>query len=163
VKYQKFILLTKINVVYMEEQKLSSGSQEKRADLLGELRQLTGLGASFFRVAARIGMTVTDMQVIDLLDSTGPTTAGRLAPGKDEMHEISSIFDSIGKAWDEMASHYDDEQIAFLLEFLKRSNTMSRKEFVRLREAPEGEGGSSPLRWESFRAAGSSSPPGSPG
>src|SRR5258708_31157120 len=116
------------------------------------------------------------MHVIDILDRTGPTTAGRvddltglttgaitgmlnrleeaglvrrerdpndgrrvivrLAPGKDEMHEISSIFESIGKAWDEMASHYDDEQIAFLLEFLKRSNTISRREIVRLREVP---------------------------
>src|SRR5216683_1559896 len=176
----------------MEEQKLSSGSQEKHAALLGELaqefRQFNGLGASFFRAAAaRIGMTVTDMQVIDILDSTGPTTAGqladltglttgaitgmlnrleeaglvrrerdpndgrrvivRLAPGKDEMHEIGPIFASLGMAWDEMASHYDDEQIAFLLEFLKRSNAMSRKEIVRVREVPEGEGGlfSAPL------------------
>ncbi len=171
---------------------MSSGSQEKRAEVLGELarelRQFNGLGASFFRAAAaRIGMTVTDMQVIDSLDSTGPTTAGqladltglttgaitgmlnrleeagtvrrerdpndgrrvivRLAPGKDEMHEIGPIFASIGKAWDEMASHYDDEQLAFLLEFLKRSNAISRQELVRLREAPSGEEGiySAPL------------------
>jgi DNA-binding MarR family transcriptional regulator len=132
-------------------------------------------------------MTVTDMQVIDILDSTDPMTAGqladltglttgaitgmlnrleeaglvrrerdpndgrrvivRLARGKDEKHEISSTFASLGKAWDEMASQYDDEQIAFLLEFLKRSNAISRKEIVRLREAPSGEGGifSAPL------------------
>ncbi len=71
----------------------------------------------------------------------------RLTPGKDEMHEIGPIFASLGKAWDEMASHYGDEQIAFLLEFLKRSNAMSRKEIVRLREAPSGEEGifSAPL------------------
>src|SRR6266436_4802484 len=154
----------------MEEQKLSSGSQETRADLLGELaqefRQFNGLGASFFRAAAaRIGMTVTDMQVIDILDSTGPTTAGQLAdlaglttgaitgmlnrleeaglvrrerdpndgrrvivrliPDKDEMQKIDSIFDSLGEAWDDMASPYDDEHLAFLLEFLKRSNMIS--------------------------------------
>ncbi|MGB8345476.1 MAG: MarR family transcriptional regulator [Ktedonobacteraceae bacterium] len=132
-------------------------------------------------------MTVTDMQVIDSLDSTGPTTAGqladltglttgaitgmlnrleeagtvrrerdpndgrrvivRLAPGKEEMHEIGPIFASIGKAWDEMASHYDDEQLAFLLEFLHRSNAISRQELVRLRKAPSGEEGiySAPL------------------
>ena len=162
---------------------MSSGSQEKREEglreLARELRQFTGLGASFFRAAAaRVGMTVTDIQVIDILESTGPTTAGqladltglttgaitgmlnrleeaglvrrerdesdgrrvivRLARGKDEMREISPIFDSIGKAWDDMATHYDDEQIAFLLEFLKRSNAMSRQEIVRLREAPSG-------------------------
>ena len=63
---------------------MSSGSQEKRAELLQELareiRQFSGLGASLFRAAAaRTGMTVTDMQVIDLLDSNGPMTAGQLA------------------------------------------------------------------------------------
>src|SRR5260370_6504930 len=68
----------------MEEQKLSSGSQEKRAEVLGELaqefRQFNGRGASLFRAAAaQIGMTVTDMQVIDILESTGPSTAGQLA------------------------------------------------------------------------------------
>src|SRR5258708_3075985 len=147
----------------MEEQKLSSGSQEKHAALLGELaqefRQFNGLAASFFGGGGGwIGMTVTDMQVIDILDSTGPTTAGqladltglttgaitgmlnrleeaglvrrerdpndgrrvivRLARGKDERHEIGPVFDSLGKAWDEMAAHYDDEQRAFLLVFL---------------------------------------------
>ncbi len=171
---------------------MSSGSQEKREDLLGELvrelRQFTGLGASFFRAAAaRIGMTVTDMQVMDLLESSGPTTAGQLADltglttgaitgmlnrleetglvrrerdpndgrrvivrlerGKDERHKISPIFASLEKAWNELASDYDDEQLAFFLEFFKRSNAMSRKEIVQLREAPEGEGGiySAPL------------------
>ena len=171
---------------------MSSGSQEKHADALRELtrelRQFTGLAASFFRAAAaRLGMTVTDMQVMDILESTGPTTAGQLADltglttgaitgmlnrleeaglvrrerdpndgrrvivrlerGKDEMHKIGPIFDSLGKAWDELASDYDDEQIAFLLEFLKRSNAMSRKEIMRLQEAPSSEGGifSAPL------------------
>ncbi len=176
----------------MEGQKLSSGSQEKRTEVSGELarelRQFTGLGASFFRAAAaRIGITVTDMQVIDVLNLTGPMTAGQLAdltglttgaitgmlnrleeaglvrrerdpsdgrrvivrlvPDKDEMQKIDSIFDSLRDAWDDMASHYDDEQLAFLLEFLKRSNALSRKEIVRLREAPSGKEGifSAPL------------------
>src|SRR5437764_14336088 len=63
---------------------MSSVSQKKNSEVPGELgrelRQLTSLGASFYRAAAaRLGMTVTDMQVIDLLESTGPTTAGQLA------------------------------------------------------------------------------------
>ena len=171
---------------------MSSSSQEKRTKLLGELtqelRQFNGLGASFFRAAAaRIGMTVTDMQVIDVLHLTGPMTAGQLAgltglttgaitgmlnrleeaglvqrerdpndgrrvivrlvPDKEERQKIDSIFDSLGDAWDDMASHYDDEQLAFLLEFLKRSNALSRKEMVRLREVPSGKEGiySAPL------------------
>jgi DNA-binding MarR family transcriptional regulator len=53
---------------------------EKLAALVRAMRQANGLGASFFRAAAgRVGMTVTDLQVIDLLDSTGPMTAGQLA------------------------------------------------------------------------------------
>jgi DNA-binding MarR family transcriptional regulator len=165
---------------------LSSGSQEKHTEILGELarelRQFTGLGTSFFRAAAaRVGIAVTDMKVIDLLDLTGPSTAGlladltglttgaitrildrlekaglvrrerdpndgrkvivRLERGKDDMSKVRSILDSVGKAWDEVASRYDDEQIAFLLEFLKYSNTRSRKELARLqKKARSGEG-----------------------
>ncbi len=171
---------------------MSSGSQEKHTEVLGELarelRQFTGLGASLFRAAAaRIGITITDMQVIDVLHLTCPMTAGQLAdltglttgaitgmlnrleeaglvrrerdpsdgrrvivrlvPDKDEMQKIDAIFDSLGDAWDDMASHYDDEQLAFLLEFLKRSNALSRKEIVRLREGPSDKEGifSAPL------------------
>jgi DNA-binding MarR family transcriptional regulator len=171
---------------------MSSDSQEKHAEaiqeLTRELRQSSGLGASFFRAAAaRTGMTVTDIEVIDILESAGPTTAGqiadriglttgaitgmlnrleesglvlrerdpndarrvivRLAPGKNEKSEIGPIFDSIGKAWSDIASRYDDEQIAFLQEFLKRSNAQSRKEIARLREASSNEVGifSAPL------------------
>jgi len=161
---------------------MSRGSQENRLVLLRELarelRQSSGLGASFFRAAAaRIGMTDTDMQVIDSLDSAGPMTAGqladltglttgaitgmlnrleeaglvrrerdpndgrrvivRLASETDKMRETISIFDSARKVWDEIASPYDDEQIALLLEFQKRGNALFRGEIVRLREAPE--------------------------
>src|SRR5256714_5435217 len=178
-------LVTNLKISYTEGEKLSSGFQGTRADLLGELarelRQFTGLSASWLRAAAaRRGMTVTDLQVMDVLESTGPSTAGQLADltglttgaitgmlnrleeaglvrrerdesdarrvivrlerGKDEIHKIGPIFDSLGKAWDELASDYDDEQIAFLLEFLKRSNAISRKEIMRLQEAPSSEG-----------------------
>jgi DNA-binding MarR family transcriptional regulator len=171
---------------------MSRGSQETRAQLLEELarelRQLNGLSASFFRAAAaRIGVTVTDMQVIENLASTGSMTAGqlaeltglttgaitgmlnrleeaglvrrerdpedgrrvivRLAPDKDQIRGMGPYFDAIGKAWDEMASQYDDEQIAFLVAFLKRGNALSRQEILRLQAAPEGEEGiySAPL------------------
>jgi DNA-binding MarR family transcriptional regulator len=152
------------------------------------LRQCYGLGASFFRAAAaRIEMTDTDMQVIDILESTGEATAGqlanlmglttgtftailnrlekaglvrrerdpndgrrvivKLARGADGKQEIGPLFASLGKAWEEMAAHYDDEQRAFLLEFLQRSNALAREEIVRLREASVGNEGifSAPL------------------
>jgi DNA-binding MarR family transcriptional regulator len=63
---------------------MSMGSRKKQTEiggkLVNELRQCYGLGASFFRAAAaRIEMTDTDMQVIDILESTGEATAGQLA------------------------------------------------------------------------------------
>jgi DNA-binding MarR family transcriptional regulator len=164
---------------------MAKSSQEKHIEVLGklvrELRQFHALGASFFRAAAaRVGMTVTDMQVIDLLESAGPMSAGQLAEltglttgaitgmlnrleeagrvrrerdpndarkvivrlesGKDDRHEIGPLFDVLGEAWEELASHYSDEQLAFLLEFLQRSNALSRQELARLQEAPESEG-----------------------
>ncbi len=164
---------------------MSSGSLEQREKLLGEfareVRQFNGLSASFFRAAAaRSGMNVTDLQVADILDITGPATAGQLAelmglttgaitgmidrlekaglvrrerdpedgrrvivrltPTQDALRQIGPTFDSIGRGWDQIASGYDDGQLALLLEFLKRSNGMVREEIARLRETPEGEG-----------------------
>jgi DNA-binding MarR family transcriptional regulator len=173
-------------------EKLSMGSRNKQTEvaeeLVREIRQCYGLGASFFRAAAaRIEMTDTDMQVIDILESTGDATAGqlahlmglttgtftailnrlekaglvrrerdpndgrrvivRLATGSDSKQEISPLFASLGKAWGEMAAQYDDEQKAFLLEFLQCSNTLAREEITRLREASVGDEGifSAPL------------------
>jgi DNA-binding MarR family transcriptional regulator len=156
------------------------GSQNKQTEILGELvnelRQCYGLGASFFRAAAaRLSMTDTDMQVIDILETTGEATAGelahlmglttgtftailnrlekaglvlrerdpndgrrvivRLAAGSDGKQEISPLFASLGKAWEELAAQYDDEQKALLLEFLRRSNALSREEIALMREA----------------------------
>lgn len=164
---------------------MSRDSKENRSkylkELAGELRRFHGLGASFFRVAAaQTGKTVTDMQVLDILDSTGPTTAGNLAEliglttgattgllnrleeaglvrrkrdpedgrriivqlvrDTDDMRAIGAIFDPLKESWERIEADYSDEQIAFLLDFLKRSNEMSRRAIARLQEAPAGEG-----------------------
>jgi DNA-binding MarR family transcriptional regulator len=172
---------------------LSSGSQDKRMEVLGtfarELRQFSGLSASFFRVAAaQVGIAVTDMQALDILDLLGEASAGqlaeltgltsgaitrildrlekaglvrrmrdpndgrrvivKLAEGKDELRKIRTLLDSVGKAWDEAASRYDDEQMAFLLEFLKQGNELSRMELIQLQQeaaSDEGEFFSAPL------------------
>lgn len=63
---------------------MSSGPEQSHPQLVDqlaqELRQLHALGASFVRAAAaRIGVTVTDMQVIESLTTSGPMTAGQLA------------------------------------------------------------------------------------
>jgi len=168
------------------------GSLNKQTEIDGklanELRQCYGLGASFFRAAAaRIEMTDTDMQVIDILETAGEATAGqlanlmglttgtftailnrlekaglvrrerdpndgrrvivRLATGADGKQEISPLFASLGKAWEELADNYDDEHKAFLLEFLQRSNALARDEIARLREVSADDEGifSAPL------------------
>ncbi len=160
---------------------MSRDVRETREELLSglvrEVRQFTGLGASFFRAAAgRAGMTAADVQVVDILDAGGPTTAGRLAEftglttgaitqmldrletaglvrrerdpadGRrvivrlaedgDATREIGAIFASVARGWDEMASHYDDAQIAVLREFVTRANAVSGEEIARLRGAP---------------------------
>jgi DNA-binding MarR family transcriptional regulator len=63
---------------------MSRDAEGTRAEMLRalarEFRQNTGLGASLFRAAAgRMGLAVTDVQVLDLLQSSGPMTAGQLA------------------------------------------------------------------------------------
>jgi DNA-binding MarR family transcriptional regulator len=151
--------------------------EELLEDFVREVRQFNGLGASFFRAAAaRIRMNVTDLQVTDILDMTGPTTAGqlaelmglttgaitgmidrlekanlvtrerdpndgrrvivRLASGGDALQETGLIFESMEQGWDEIASRYDDAQLALLVDFLKQSNAVSRQEISRLRDAP---------------------------
>jgi len=71
----------------------------------------------------------------------------RLTTGSDGKQEFSPLFASLAKAWEEMAAQYDDEQKAFLLEFLRRSNTLAKEEIARLREASVGDAGifSAPL------------------
>jgi DNA-binding MarR family transcriptional regulator len=161
---------------------------EIRGELIKELRQFHELGTSFYRAAAsRNGMSVTDLQVLDILESSGPSTAGQLADltglttgaitgmlnrleeanlvrrerdpndgrrvivqlvrGKDETHEGGSTFENMAQAWGELASQYDDQQIALLLDFLQRSNELARAELARLRETPSSQGGiySAPL------------------
>jgi len=172
---------------------LSSDSQNKHAEalekLMRELRQFNGLGASFFRVAAaQTGMAVTDIQVMDLLDVIGSSTAGqlaeftglttgaitrildrlekaelvrrerdpndgrkvivRLARDTEDMHKMRSILSSVGTARKEVVSRYDEEQIAFLLEFLTHSNRLARQKLVQLQQEwspDEGEVFSAPL------------------
>ena len=160
---------------------MSSDSADERANVreefLREVRQFTGINASFFRVAAtRLGIAVTDMQVLDILDLIGPATAGQLAdltglttgaitriinrledaklvfrerdPGdgrkvivqltqsKDNMRQIRRVLDAAEKVWDEVASRYTDEQLALLMEFLKRGAMLSRRELALWQATP---------------------------
>src|SRR5579884_1361087 len=167
-------------------------TREIRARLLGdlarELRQFNGLSASFFRAAAtRLGVTPTDMQVIESLAGTGPMTAGqlaeltglttgaitgmlnrleeagliqrerdpedgrrvivRLSEDPNKMRGMAAVFDFVGKGWAEATKSLDDEQVAFVVDFLRRSNEIGRQELALLQAAPQDEEGafSAPL------------------
>lgn len=49
-------------------------------DLVREVRRFGGLGATYFRaLAGQVGLNATDLQVVDILASAGPATAGQLA------------------------------------------------------------------------------------
>lgn len=83
----------------------------------GQLVDLTGL-----TTGAITGMT-------NRLEETGlvrrerdPSDSRKVivqfVPGRDDMSEVNPIFTSLRVAWDDMMSRYDDEQLAFLLEFL---------------------------------------------
>ncbi len=141
-----------------------------------EIRQFNSMGAFFFRAAAaQLGMNATDLQVIDILELAGPSTAGqlaeltglttgaitgmidrlekaglvrresdpndkrrvlvRLSPNETALKEIVPLFDSVGQRWDEIASQYDDQQLAFLIAFLRASNSATQEEIARLRNA----------------------------
>jgi DNA-binding MarR family transcriptional regulator len=54
----------------------------------------------------------------------------------DAMEKIRPTFDSAGRAWEELASGYDEGQLALILGFLKRANSVYEQEIYRLREAP---------------------------
>jgi DNA-binding MarR family transcriptional regulator len=69
----------------------------------------------------------------------------RLVPETVE-REVGPLFRSMGEAWSELVSDYDDRELAFSLDLMRRINSMTREETVKLREG-ESEGGdfSAPL------------------
>lgn len=112
----------------------------------GQLADLMGLTTGTFAgILKRLEKAELVQRVRDPND--GRRVIVRLATDLEDKHKIGPLFASIEKAWEEIASRYDEEQRAIVLEFLQRSNVLARQEIARLREAPEGEGGifSAPL------------------
>ena len=113
----------------------------------GRIAELTGLTTG--ATAQMLGRRERDGIVSRERDpEDGRRVLVRLVPGGDAMEKVGLAFDSVGRAWEEVVSGYDDEQLELLLEFIKRANSVSRTEIYRLREAPiEGWGGelSAPL------------------
>ncbi|GHO80466.1 hypothetical protein KSD_82370 [Ktedonobacter sp. SOSP1-85] len=98
------------------------------ADLMG---MTTGAIAKMLNRLEEAGLVRRDRDPND-----GRKVIVRLERGKDEMHTVRSILNSLEETWDEAMSRYDEEQLAFLLEFLQHNHALSRKELVQLQEAP---------------------------
>jgi DNA-binding MarR family transcriptional regulator len=107
----------------------------------GQLAQLMGLTTgTFTAILNRLEKAGRVRRERDPND--GRRVIVRLVPGPDGKQAITPLFASLGKAWEEMAAHYDDEQKGLLLEFLQRSNMLAREEIARLRGASVGDEGS---------------------
>ncbi len=103
-------------------------------DLAGEISagQLADLMGMTTEAIARILNRLEETGFVrrDRDPNDGRRVIVRLERGKDEMHKVHSILDSLEKMGDEVVSRYDEEQLAFLLEFLQHSNALSRKELA---------------------------------
>jgi hypothetical protein len=66
-----------------------------------------------------------------------------LAPDWDTTGQLGPALDGAGSALEELASRYDDQQLALLLEFIAAANAAYGEEISRLREEPAagGDGG----------------------
>jgi DNA-binding MarR family transcriptional regulator len=103
----------------------------------GQLAELTGLTTgAITRILDRLEEAGLLRRARDPND--GRKVIVQLLKDKDEMHKVRLALDSVGKVWGEVASRFDDEQIAFLLDFLERSNALSKQELVRLQAVPDG-------------------------
>jgi DNA-binding MarR family transcriptional regulator len=113
----------------------------------GQLAELTGLTTgAITRILDRLEKVELIRRERDSND--GRKVIVRLARDTNDTHKIRSILSSVGTAWNEVASRYNEEQIALLLEFLTHSNTLSRQKLVQLQQevSPnEGEVFSTPL------------------
>jgi DNA-binding MarR family transcriptional regulator len=106
----------------------------------GQLADLTGL-----TTGAITGM-LNRLEEAGLVRRERDPTDGRrvivrLLPSKDDRTEGNAVIAALGKVWEDLASRYDDEQIAVLLDFLRRGNALSRQELARLRAGPGGDEG----------------------
>jgi DNA-binding MarR family transcriptional regulator len=63
----------------------------------------------------------------------------RLVP-ETAVRDPGRFFESMGRAWAELVSGYDDRELAFALDFMSRVNAMTQKETAKLREQAAGRG-----------------------
>jgi DNA-binding MarR family transcriptional regulator len=121
---------------------LESGGEATAGQLANLMGLTTGTFTAILNRLEKAGLVRRERDPND-----GRRVIVRLAKGADGRQEMSPLFASLGKAWEELADNYDDEHKAFLLEFLQHSNALAREEIAWLREVPVGNAGifSAPL------------------
>lgn len=157
---------------------------KKREELLRELeeesRKSTLDGVYFLQaLAERSGMSLTDLQCVAILASTGPVSAGQLAetmglttgavtgvinrmekagyvrrekdasdgrrvvvrPVLEELERVGAgLFHSQEGELEAMMSDCEDRDVAIILDFVRKSNVVTREEISRVRSASKGGG-----------------------
>jgi len=112
----------------------------------GQLADLTGL-----TTGAVTGMLKRLEDAGLVRRDTDPSDARRiivsLDPSSQRLREVERVLHAMAEAWVRSAGDLDEARGTTLLDFLKRCNTLSRGEIIRLREMPSPgeESSSSPL------------------
>src|SRR5947207_3188805 len=70
--------------------------------------------------------------------SDGRRVLVRLSPNEAALKAMGPLFDTMGHNWEDVASKYADEQLAFLIDFFKAGNRASKDEISQLRSTPKG-------------------------
>jgi DNA-binding MarR family transcriptional regulator len=113
-------------------------------DLAGEVSagQLADLMGMTTGAIARILNRLEEAGVVhrERDPNDGRRVIVRLERDREETRRVHAILGSLEKTWDEGVARYDEEQLAFLLEFLQHSNALSRKGLGQLQEVPSDEG-----------------------
>ncbi|RAQ94170.1 hypothetical protein A4R35_01405 [Thermogemmatispora tikiterensis] len=116
-----------------------------------DLLDLTG-EASAGQLAELMGMTSGAIaKVLNRLEasglvqrerdkSDGRRVIVRLAQGQEALDKVRAILASLEEMWDEAVSSYDEEELALLLAFLQRSNTLARQKLAELQAVAPDKG-----------------------
>ncbi|WP_223258148.1 MarR family winged helix-turn-helix transcriptional regulator [Thermogemmatispora tikiterensis] len=99
----------------------------------GQLAELMGM------ISGAIAKVLNRLEASGLVyrerdKSDGRRVIVRLTAGKEELRKVRAMLAALEETWDEVISSYNEEQLAFLLAFLQRSNTLSRQQLLQLQE-----------------------------
>ncbi len=99
----------------------------------GQLAELMGMtSGAVAKILNRLEASGLVQRERDKID--GRKVLVRLTRSREELPKVHLVLAALEEQWDELASSYNEEQLAFLLEFLQRNNALSRQKLVQLQE-----------------------------